>query len=383
METTVQWLDEEAWDGDLERRWSDLIDRCPTASIFQTPEWVSSWWKHFGSGRLLILAVSRGGRLVGLAPFVQSSRARLGLRFTRLALAGEPHADHLGVLVDPADPDALGCAVRAILERSRTVDVLRLAEITMDGFEEQALLAEAARTGADVSRRVWSRSPVLRLDRPWDEIEGAYPRALRTRLNRARNRQKRDGGLVFQRWQPGVDELPPLLEGFRALEDRTWKGESRVGIFSTRESRDFFLELSGKFARRGWLDVATLASNDSLVAYRYGFRFRGVFLDYNLAHDPAHDRLAPGRTLLDDIIRDSHRIGLRAVDASRGKIHPPHLLADWTDDSRWHSLVLLFGPGARGRALSWVEKQGKPLARRLLRRGEAPGAGRVEARRPS
>jgi len=368
MEATVRWLDEQSWDGAFERHWTHLIDLCPTASIFQTPEWVSTWWKHIGSGRLVFLAVFQGERLTCLAPFVLKSESRFGIPFTVLALAGEPMADRLGILFDPSATDGLRAGVRAVVERSRSVDLTRLAEVTMDGPEEEALLDEARRARVPVTRRAWSRSPVFRLDRPWEEIERGYPRALRTRLSRARSKQKQAGGLLFRRWQPQPNELGPLLAELRALEDRSWKGASRIGIFSTKASCDFIGELSDKFARRGWLDVATLTLGGALVAYRYGFRFRGVFLDYNLAHDPAHTRLAPGRTLLDEIIRDSHRIGLTAVDASRGRVHPPHLLADWTDDSRWHGLLLLFGPSLRGRAISSIERFAKPLARRLLRR---------------
>jgi CelD/BcsL family acetyltransferase involved in cellulose biosynthesis len=380
MEATVRWQDKGAWDGAFEQEWSDLVDRCPTASIFQTPEWVSAWWKHFGTGRLVVLTVHHDKRLICLAPFVAGSEKRFGVTLQTLSLAGEPMADRLGLLFDPAF-DGLSTAARAVVEQLRSFDLVRMAELTMHGPEETALLGEARRVHAPMAIRVWSRAPVLRLERSWEEIERSYPRALRTRLSRARAKQKQAGEWSFRRWQPAPPELGPLLEAFRGLEDRSWKGESRVGIFSTARSRDFVRDVSEKFARRGWLDVASVTANGALVAYRYGFRFRGVFLDYNLAHDPAYARMAPGRILLDDIIRDSHRMGLSAVDASRGRIDPPHLLADWTSESRLHSLVLLFGPSLRGRAMSSVERTFKPIARRLLRRkpltpAVAEGAGR-------
>ncbi len=367
MEATVRWLDEGAWDGAFDQEWTGLVDRCPAASIFQTPEWVSSWWKHFGTGRLSFLTVYHDRRLTCLAPFVAGNERRFGVTLHTLALAGEPLADRLGLLFDPAF-DGVRVAARAIVAKSRGFDITRIAELTMHGPEEAALLDEARHARVAVTSRVWSRSPVLRLDRPWDEIEREYPRALRTRLSRARSKQKQAGGWIFRRWQPGPGELGPLLAELGALEERSWKGESGVGIFSTLKSRDFVRDVSEKFTRRGWLDVATLSANGALVAYRYGFRFRGVFLDYNLAHDPGYARMAPGRVLLDEIIRDSHRMGLAAVDASRGRIDPPHLLADWTAESRLHSLLLLFGPSLRGRTMSSVEQSLKPLARRLLRR---------------
>ena len=145
----------------------------------------------------------------------------------------------------------------------------------------------------------------------------------------------------------------------------SWKGQQGVGIFSTPERSRFYADLSQKFAQRGWLDVAVLERDAKVVAYRYGFRFRGFFLDYNLAHRSTDEKLSPGRVLLDEVVRDSHRLGLAGVDASRGSLHREHLLADWDSTSRWHARWLLFGSSLRARLLAFGETRARPALRRL------------------
>jgi CelD/BcsL family acetyltransferase involved in cellulose biosynthesis len=373
---TVEWRGQaDALDA-LAREWADLVERDPEASLFQTPEWLITWWRHVGAGRLRVLTVRRGGRLVALVPMAERRERVCGVPAQVLALLGEPEADRLGLLADP-DPDAALAAASAVVGAARSVDVLRLAEVPVGSRADEALRLITDTRGTAASRRVCARAPVLALDRPWRTIEAGYSRTLRTRLGQARRRQRKAGGLDFRRWQPEPTEVPALLASFREVERRSWKGARSAGIFADEGHWRFFLDLSRRLAQRGWLDVATLSTGDRLVAYRYGFRFREPFLDYNLAHDPADARLSPGRVLLDEVVRDSHRLGLVAVDASRGSLEPAHLLADWTPFSRWHARWTIFGPHARARALALAERRLKPVWRCLrLRalRGERESA---------
>jgi len=369
VEPVVAWVDEGAIHEDLRSEWSALVDRCADASIFQTPEWTLPWWRSFGQGGGRALTVRRAGRLVAFVPMVSVRRRLSGVSARVLAFAGEPLADRLGLLVEDDDPDAADTASRALVAEVRAVDLLQLGELEVDGPGERALERAVRASGLTFSRRVCARAPVLRLEGSWEDVSRGFPRSLRTRLQRARRKQEKGGSFTFARWQPTVDELPELLRRFRDLETRSWKGDRGVGVFGSPERWEFMKGTARECARRGWLDVATLDDGGKLVAYRFGFRFRGAFLDFNLAHDPDAAGFSPGRILLDDIVRDSHRIGLRTVDASRGRISPPHLLADWTSASRWHRRWLVFGRTARGRLLATVERHLKPAARRLRARG--------------
>ncbi len=36
----------------LRREWRLLWQRCPTATPFQSPDWLIPWWRRYGDGRL-------------------------------------------------------------------------------------------------------------------------------------------------------------------------------------------------------------------------------------------------------------------------------------------------------------------------------------------
>ena len=362
----VEWLEEAALDDTLRREWSALIEQCQEASLFQTPEWTLNWWQHLGEGTLRVLTVRRDGRLVGLASLMERVESFHGLRLRTLRFVGDPEADHCGLLSDDHDEGALSATVDAVCEAAREVDVVRLSEIGAGSAVDAAFKVRATRT----LRQVCGCAPVLELEGTLEELEGSYSKTLRTRLRRARNRQKKLGALLFERWQPKAEEVPQLFEKLRTIEalkvdERAARGEPINGLLTTPARWSFMLDASAEFAGRGWLDVATLEKEGRLIAYRLGFRFRGAFLDYNLAHDSEFAALSPGRVLLDEIVRDSHQLGMQSVDASRGSLVNPHLLSDWPSSPRWHVRWILLGSSIKGRTLGLIERGLKPALRKL------------------
>ena len=68
--------------------WDDLVRAMARPSPFLLHGWLVEWWRHFGPGRTLAVAVAkRQGRLVGAAP-VYVARAR-GVRVARFLGAHE------------------------------------------------------------------------------------------------------------------------------------------------------------------------------------------------------------------------------------------------------------------------------------------------------
>ncbi len=370
MTPTVDWVEESGVDPGLLAAWTELVEADPDASLFMTPEWVMTWWRHLGRGRLVIATARESGTLVGLAPMCETDATVVGLPARALRFAGEPEADRLGLLAAGGDAKTLDALVAAVLDRAGGVDFARLDEIVADSPTDKALDRGLQRRGVRGLRRTCGRAPVLTLQPSLPDQEAAYPKSLRTRLRRARKRVEAAGGLEFRRWRPQPEEVPDLLVRLRAVETlkiaaRHASGQRGDGVLTPTDRWAFFQESCALFAAKGWLDVATLSSGARLAAYRLGFRFHGAFLDYNLAQDPEFQRLSPGRLLLDEIIRDAQREGLAAVDASRGSLVAPHLLADWTPDARTHVRWLIPGPSWRGRGLRWVEGWLKPSARRV------------------
>ncbi|MEU1147931.1 GNAT family N-acetyltransferase [Streptomyces sp. NPDC005863] len=67
-------VDEDEFEA-LAEPWSRLYRSCPAATPFQSHAWLSSWWRSYGvPGRLRVLLVHDGGRLIAAAPLMRVDR---------------------------------------------------------------------------------------------------------------------------------------------------------------------------------------------------------------------------------------------------------------------------------------------------------------------
>jgi CelD/BcsL family acetyltransferase involved in cellulose biosynthesis len=86
------------WDG-LQTDWDDLVARCSAATAFQSYAWLHSWWCTYGRpGRLQLVLVRYGGRLVAAAPLMHRWSAGCPV----LTPLGGTVSDFGDVLVDDA-----------------------------------------------------------------------------------------------------------------------------------------------------------------------------------------------------------------------------------------------------------------------------------------
>jgi CelD/BcsL family acetyltransferase involved in cellulose biosynthesis len=73
---------------DLRAEWRHVLSQLPFQSVFFTPQWQETWWRHFGATRQLHLLTVRSddGTLQGLAPLMSSNGAEAP---PRLELLGD------------------------------------------------------------------------------------------------------------------------------------------------------------------------------------------------------------------------------------------------------------------------------------------------------
>src|SRR3954467_15512934 len=92
--------------------WRELWKACPTATPFQSPEWLLPWWSAFEPGELLTVVCRADGRLVGLAPLYMEDGA-LGRRVLPLSIG---ISDYLDVLAVPDYADAVLAAMAGAMQ---------------------------------------------------------------------------------------------------------------------------------------------------------------------------------------------------------------------------------------------------------------------------
>jgi CelD/BcsL family acetyltransferase involved in cellulose biosynthesis len=207
--------------------WNQLA--LTAGSPFLTYEWLSSWWKAFGAGRLLV-TTSRAadGRLVGAAC------CRLSPNGVLSAPTDTAYSSEWNALAE--DEEAREAVWEAIARfGAPRVHFFPLRE-GRSGAEPAREALEA--NGYHVLGSTAQVSPFLRLPR-WDDLVESLSANTRQQWRRKRRGLERRGRLELR--EPSDEgEFDRELDVFLRLEASGWKGRAGTAILSNAASEHLF-----------------------------------------------------------------------------------------------------------------------------------------------
>ncbi|HEX9049854.1 MAG TPA: GNAT family N-acetyltransferase [Anaeromyxobacter sp.] len=316
--------DERALDA-LEPEWNALLER-GDASVFQSFEWLRTWWRHFGErrrdARLHVVTVRAGGALVALAPlWIERSRL-LGLApFRRLLFLGHRDSDYLDVLAARGLEAEAADAIAGHLAAQRARFDVAVLEETPDRSRSGPLLAAAlARRGFRVARLPDSPCPRTALGRTWEETIARFGQSDRREVRRRLRNIQKEHRVELELVASGPDVGPAMRE-FVEMHQERWARDGWWGAFADPAAAAFQYDVAERLARRGWLFLAFLRVDGRRVAVNYGFQSRdavAVYLPGAREAAPALARHSPGRVLHALSMQWAIERGLPVYDFMRG-----------------------------------------------------------------
>lgn len=298
--------------GSLRGEWARLWERCPSATPFQSPEWLLAWWRHRGGAPAWIVTLRRGGRLVGLAPFYVYTHPGTGIR--QVTLAGNGITDRLDVLVDPAEADGGGRILAHLAEHRDRWDTADFADLHPDC----PLLA--ARTPSRLEDGVAEAEPcpVLALPAGEDGLADAVGSTkLLANLRYARRRAEALGPVEIV--QADETNLAGTLDALWRLHAARWRERGGGGVLDDADVRAVLADAAAGFLARGWLRLYALRIGGRTAAVQLGWAARGRAYYYIGGWDPAYAKLSPGSLLVEHAVRAAVREGAREFDFLRGR----------------------------------------------------------------
>ena len=281
--------------------WDELVRAMPRPSPFLLHGWVCEWWRQFGEGARLAVAVARReGRLVGAAP-VYVRRAQ-GLRVARF-LGGHESA-LADLLLADGEERSTGGALLAELRR-QPFDYADLF-----GLPQGSTLAGAG--GPQPIQRV--DAPVLDMPDGWNAAYEAKTSSKKRNLHRRRLRQLGEVGEVEFTVGRTADELEPLLEDCFRLHELRWQGRPDGSTFGTRDGQAFHRAALRRLADDDVLRIVLMRVGGRPAAFHYFFALDGVMIVHRLAFDPALSRCSPGLVATLETLQVASDDGLTRVE---------------------------------------------------------------------
>jgi CelD/BcsL family acetyltransferase involved in cellulose biosynthesis len=300
----------------LRPEWSTLWACCPTATPFQSPEWLIPWWRHIGAGELWALALRRAGRLIGLVPFYVYVSP--GLSERRVFLVGVGTSDYLDALFVSEFAGRGAAAAFAHLEAARQRwDVCDLQQLrpgspllhtpAPPGWKEELMAPEAC--------------PVLALPAAVEDLHGCVPARLLKNIRYSWRRAEQHGPVRLER--ADQDNLRELLESLLRLHGARWSARGLTGVLTSDGVQNAHREAAPGLLSRGILRLYGLRLAGRVVACLYGFTTaeagRGRAYFYLGGFDPAFAHLSVGTLVIDHAIREAVREGAAEFDFLRGR----------------------------------------------------------------
>jgi CelD/BcsL family acetyltransferase involved in cellulose biosynthesis len=357
MPYRIEVVDEPAGFGQLRAQWDDLLERSGTSSIFQTWEWLSSWWEVFGgSAGLRVVTVRDGaGRLVGALPAQLKAAKYYGFPVRELSFVGAGFSGRQDVVLDSGHRRAVGALFRGLSDQDGW-DIIRLLPLP----ENSALLELAAQDRVEIEEG--APSPFIRVRGRWEDYNKGLSKKFRGDIRNKTHRLDKLGSWAVRRvTEPG--DGASLIAEMLALENCSHKPEAGTALLSRAGAPEFlrsFIRLAGA---RGWVDYATLDLDGRALGYLLGFVRNGSYVGYSMAYAPEAAEAGPGKLLMNEVIRwyFEHPGTIEEFDFSRGETRIKRL---WCSEARRQVLLVAFRPGAYPALLRTAVFRVRPLIKR-------------------
>lgn len=245
--------------------WTALWRRLPGTTPFQAPAWLIPWWRYFGWGTPLIIAVHIGGRLAALAPFFVAGGV--------LRPIGSAVSDYVDILLDPELPEAAVALAAALRESSADWDEAHFEDLP----PAASLLRLAAPEG--FCDRILPADPCPVLSFPGGNFRAALPGLMYRNLGAAWRAAERLGTVTIARDLSVFESLVELHAARR-------NGRGDGGVLEDARVCAFHRAALPLLAAEGLLRLYGVAVAGRIVAAYYGFLHRGRAYAYLQGFDP-------------------------------------------------------------------------------------------------
>lgn len=300
----------------LKPEWNALLGRSRSDALFLTWEWQSTWWKHLGDGRLLLLGfrAEEDGRLVGIAPLFWSKTDQA--QSLLFVVGCRDVSDYLDLIVEQGQEEAVYQALLDYLQNEAPAwDVLDLCNLPQASLVPDRLRALAAARGFQTRVETEDVCPIIDLPATWDEYLSRLDKKQRHEVRRKLRRADSEADTRFV----VVGDERDLAVEMRAFIQLHQKSTPEKDKFMDPQMQGFFFDVAQVLQARGWLQLAFIEIEGTKAAGLLNFDYQGSILVYNSGYDPGQfAHLSPGWVLTARCIEHAIALGRRKFDFLRG-----------------------------------------------------------------
>jgi CelD/BcsL family acetyltransferase involved in cellulose biosynthesis len=286
--------------------WDKTAHSLPWNIVFTLPTWLEVWWRAFGTGTELNLAVREGEEIIGLAPFKVVGET--------VSFIGSPDVcDYLDFIIAPGREADFFNVLLDDLKR-KAISRLDLRSVRPDSTVLTNLVDITKKRGGVVLCQPEDVSFEMDLPVAWED----YLESLTTKQRHEVRRKLRrllEAGKINYRCLKASEGLVGFMDTF--LKQFVISREDKAD-FMTPRMEAFFRSMAGAMAKAGLLRLGVLELDTQPVAMLLGFDYNDCMYLYNSAFDPQYRELSVGLLSKVLCIKDSIEAGKKRFDFLKG-----------------------------------------------------------------
>jgi CelD/BcsL family acetyltransferase involved in cellulose biosynthesis len=354
---------------ELREQWNDVLSKSKDNDVFLTWEWLSTWWRHYGEEReLMILLAEDGEKIVAIAPLMCSFYKLFGLRLRKMEFLGTEHTDYRNFILTEKKAESLKLFLKYLSKLNW--DCLEFRNIPETAESISTLRGLLGKTHMQ-NEKVSSTCFYMPLCVSWDvflkERGGNMRRSLRRRMRRLEEKCN----VTFRR-QDDINSVQQDVETFVHLHQKRWRSKGFQGSFGEDPRfRDFILDVSKCFAENRWLNLSFLTADDEPISAALCFEYNNTLYYYHPGYDPEYSKFGVGNLLIMRLIEDSIQKGIAKFDFLAGA---ESYKKSWTSLSRNNLevgfvqnrlLPILYDRITRSEGYDWIKNSNNEYLRKL------------------
>lgn len=288
----------------IKDEWTRLTSRLKARRHIHLYPWHESYLSALEAqaDALLLVAIARGADVVGIVPLLARSRRMYGIRLRTLELPTHPHLSFSDVILDRerVGPGLFTALHTFLAQRRLDRDAIILWNVLEDA-DAWALIDAASARVVPRSSKACDYFPT---HTGYEQLARQFSPKFKENLRRARRKLEREGRIdVVTARTP--EDLARAFAAFLEVEAAGWKGAggAHTAIKLNPALVDFYDGLVTRFGARGECEINLLRVDERTVAAQFCLVVEDTLYALKIGFDEAYRKYAPGRLLLDAVIR--------------------------------------------------------------------------------
>jgi CelD/BcsL family acetyltransferase involved in cellulose biosynthesis len=312
--------------------WNALLAKAAENTPFLTHEWITAWWRAFGSGSsMYVITAWQEDELVAVAPLAYTKQHMLGATRSVVTFMANEYSNRANFIVGHAPRAALEAILDHLLTSAPPWDLLQMEPVDEDSPVTQAFLKILADRSQAFGIEDSLRSPYLRLPATWAGVKEGLSPSFRKTLDRKLRKSKQLGASLRVRFLTD----PDLTEAFD-IAAQSWQHAKGTSIASTACLRQFYRELA---AARNWSQLTILELDGKPISFEYDLLYERVLYNLKLGYRLQFAALSPGLVLQATVLQHAVEDGVRQYDfMGSDEDYKRH----WSQTVRIHRRVVVF-----------------------------------------